>query len=100
MPGERKVFVALRDHLPEDYLVYYDIPVDGWYPDFIIIGPDLGLVVLEVKDRRLKSILEVTADRVRLRQTEGELEVWNPVRQVRNYLLRTVDAPCSRTVNG
>ena len=27
MPGERKVFVALRDHLPEDYLVYYDIPV-------------------------------------------------------------------------
>jgi hypothetical protein len=92
MPGERKVFVALRDHLPEDYLVYYDIPVDGWYPDFIIVGPDLGLVVLEVKDWRLKRILEVTADRVRLRQTEGELEVWNPVRQVRNYLLRIVDA--------
>jgi len=102
MPGERKVFVALRDHLPEDSLVYYDIPVDGWYPDFIIIGPDLGLVVLEVKDRRLKSILEVTADRVRLRQTEGELEVWNPVRQVRNYLLRTVDAlkRCPRLRSG
>jgi len=92
MPGERKVFVALRDHLPEDYLVYYDIPVDGRHPDFIIVGPDLGLVVLEVKDWRLKSILEVKSDRIRLRQAEGELEVWNPVRQVRNYLLRTVDA--------
>jgi hypothetical protein len=91
-PGERKVFVALRDHLPEDYLVYYDIAVDGRHPDFIIVGPDLGLVVLEVKDWRLKSILEVTADRVRLRQATGELEVFNPVRQVRNYLLRTVDA--------
>ena len=92
MPGERKVFVALRDHLPEDYLVYYDIPVDGRYPDFLIVGPDLGLVVLEVKDWRLKSILEVTADRVRLRQAKGgELEVGNPVRQVRDYLLRTVD---------
>jgi hypothetical protein len=91
-PGERRVFVALRDHLPEDYLVYYDIPVDGRHPDFIVVGPDLGLIVLEVKDWRLKSILEVTADRVRLRQGEGELEVWNPVRQVRNYLLRTVDA--------
>ena len=92
MPGERKVFVALRDHLPEDYLVYYDIPVDGRFPDFIIVGPDLGLVVLEVKDWRLKSILEVRADQIRLRQAEGELKVLNPVRQVRDYLLRTVDA--------
>lgn len=92
-PGERRVFVALRDHLPEDYLVYYDIAVDDRHPDFIIVGPDLGLVVLEVKDWRLKSILEVTADRVRLRQgKDGELEVGHPARQVRDYLLRTVDA--------
>jgi hypothetical protein len=48
--GERKVFVVLRDYLPEDYLVYYDISVQGRHPDFIIVGPDLGLVVLEVKD--------------------------------------------------
>ena len=89
--GERRVFVALRDHLPEDYLVYYDIAVDGRHPDFIVVGPDLGLVVLEVKDWRLKSILEITADRVRLRQATGELEVGHPVRQVRDYLLRTVD---------
>ncbi|MEX2223164.1 MAG: UvrD-helicase domain-containing protein [Candidatus Rokuibacteriota bacterium] len=95
-PGERRVFVALRDHLPEDYLVYYDIPVDGRHPDFIIVGPDLGLVVLEVKDWRLKSILAVAGDRVRLRQAKGELEVLNPVRQVRAYLLRTVDALKSR----
>ena len=92
MPGERKVFIALRDHLPEDYLVYYDIPVDGRHPDFIIVGPDLGLVVLEVKDWRLKNILEVRADQIRLRQAEGELNVVNPVRQVRDYVLRTVDA--------
>ena len=92
MPGKRKVFVALRDHLPEDYLVYYDIPVDGRHPDFIVVGPDLGLVVLEVKDWRLKSIVQITADQVKLRQAEGELDVLNPVRQVRDYLLRTVDA--------
>jgi hypothetical protein len=34
------VFVVLCDHLPEDYLVYYDIAVDGQHPDFIIVGPD------------------------------------------------------------
>lgn len=48
--GDRKVFVALRDHFPENCLVYYDIPVEGRYPDFIVVGPDLGLVLLEVKD--------------------------------------------------
>jgi len=42
MPGERKVFVALRDHLPEDYLVYYDIPVDGWYPGAQLPAQDGG----------------------------------------------------------
>lgn len=33
--GERHVFVALRDYLPEDYLVYYSIAVQARYPDFI-----------------------------------------------------------------
>jgi hypothetical protein len=91
MPGERKVFVALRDQLPEDYLVYYDIPVDGRHPDFIVVGPDLGLVILEVKDWRLNRIAVITADEIQLRRPEGPLTVKNPVRQVRDYMLRTVD---------
>ncbi len=91
MPGERKVFVALRDHLPEDYLVYYDIHVDGRHPDFIVVGPDLGLVILEVKDWRLNRIAEITVDEIQLRRSEGPLTVKNPVRQVRDYMLRTVD---------
>lgn len=91
MPGERKVFVALRDHLPEDYLVYYDISVDGRHPDFIVVGPDLGLVILEVKDWRLNRIAEITGDEVQLRQPQGQLTLKNPVCQVRDYALRTVD---------
>ncbi len=90
--GERKVFVALRDHLPEDYLVYYDIPVQGRHPDFIVVGPDLGLIVLEVKDWRLDSIAAVGGDGVVLRQTGGELTVKNPIQQAREYVLSTVDA--------
>ncbi|MDP2624037.1 MAG: 3'-5' exonuclease, partial [Actinomycetota bacterium] len=89
--GERKAFVALRDHLPDDYLVYYDIAVQGRHPDFVIVGPDLGLVVLEVKDWRLKSIAEVGAAGVRLLRPDGDLVVPNPIRQVRDYTLKTVD---------
>lgn len=90
-PGERRVFKALRDHLPEDYLVYYDIAIGGRHPDFVVIGPDLGLVVLEVKDWRLSSIGGVTEDGVVLRKESGESLVKHPVRQVREYVLMIVD---------
>jgi hypothetical protein len=90
-PGERKVFLALREHLPQDYLVYYDLSVSGRHPDFIIVGPDLGLVILEVKDWRLHSIAGATKDQVSLRQSQGEITVKNPLQQVREYALRTAD---------
>jgi hypothetical protein len=83
--------VALRDHLPDDYLVYYDIAIKGRHPDFVIVGPDLGLVVLEVKDWRLSSIVEVGPAGVRIRTADGELVVPDPIRQVRDYTLKTVD---------
>jgi hypothetical protein len=89
--GERKVFAAMRDHLPEDYLVYYDISVKGRHPDFVIVGPNLGLVVLEVKDWRLDSIGAVSGNDVVLRQAEGEIIKKNPIRQAREYVLNTVD---------
>ncbi|MEJ8546648.1 nuclease-related domain-containing protein, partial [Brevibacillus borstelensis] len=48
--GERMLFECLKNHLPSDYIVYYEPEIRGRRPDFVIIGPDLGLVVLEVKD--------------------------------------------------
>ncbi len=81
--GERKVFDALRDHLPEDYLVYYDIRVNGRHPDFVVIGPDLGLVVLEVKDWRLATIAGTTGEGVLLRTPGGDRIVRHPLRQAR-----------------
>jgi hypothetical protein len=97
-PGEHRVFKALRNRLPDDYLVYYDVAVQGRYPDFIIIGPDLGVIVLEIKDWRLKSIAAVNAEEVVLREGSGEKIVKHPVRQVREYCLRIVDALKRRTL--
>jgi len=89
--GERKVFEALRNHLPEDYLVYYNISVKGRYPDFIVVGPDLGVVALEVKDWRLGSIAAATRDGVVLREDGAERTLKNPVQQAREYILEAVD---------
>jgi hypothetical protein len=82
------VFAALREHLPEDYLVYYDTRVGDRYPDFTVIGPDLGVVVLEVKDWRLKSIVGVRPDSVVIKNSGGEHEVRSPVPQARQYTLK------------
>jgi len=96
--GERKVFEALRDNLPEDYLVYYNISVKGRYPDFIIVGPDLGVVALEVKDWRLDSIAAVTRDGVVLRENSIEHTLKNPVHQAREYILGAVDMLKTRSL--
>ncbi len=89
--GERKVFAALREYLPEDYLVYYDIRVGDRYPDFTVIGPDLGVVVLEVKDWRLKSIVGARPDGVVIKTNDGEHVLRSPVPQARDYTFRIVD---------
>jgi hypothetical protein len=89
--GERQVFGALRQHLPEDYLVYYNIRIGDRYPDFTLIGPDLGVVVLEVKDWRLKSIVGAQPDHVVIKTSDGEHVVRSPVPQARDYTIKIVD---------
>jgi hypothetical protein len=55
MPGERRVFEALAA-LPDDYTVCYRRLFPGrrhiQEPDFVVLGKDIGLIVLEVKDWR------------------------------------------------
>ena len=46
--GERKVF-ALLQQLPDEVIVYYEPVVADRYPDFIVIIPSVGLLVIEVK---------------------------------------------------
>ena len=46
--GERKVF-ALLQQLPDEVIVYYEPVVANRYPDFIVIIPSVGLLIIEVK---------------------------------------------------
>ncbi|KZL88607.1 DEAD/DEAH box helicase [Clostridium magnum] len=86
--GEKRLFKILKSNLPSDYTVWYDLRVNGRYPDFIILGPDLGSVVLEVKDWALSSI--ESADTVSY--TLNTLGVkTNPLKQARTYMFNMVD---------
>ncbi|MFT8312715.1 MAG: 3'-5' exonuclease [Clostridium sp.] len=86
--GEKRVFKILQNNLPEDYIVWYDIRVNERYPDFIVLGPDLGIVVLEVKDWSLNSIESANSNTYTL-STLGTKA--NPLRQAREYILNIVN---------
>src|SRR3954470_17424096 len=70
--GERLFFRTLKTFLPDDYIVYYEPEIQGKRPDFVIIGPDLGIVVLEVKDYTKNTLLQVNHDEWHIGATSEE----------------------------
>ena len=48
--GERRVLDALCEHLPEGWEIYIQPHLNGLRPDFVLLHPDVGISVLEVKD--------------------------------------------------
>ena len=59
-PGEKRLAERLEDKLDDDYLLWYDVPVgpQQLHPDFIVLHPSRGLLILEVKDFRLGTIVQ------------------------------------------
>ncbi|MDI4647845.1 3'-5' exonuclease [Cohnella hashimotonis] len=83
--GERLLFRTLEEYLPSDYMVYYEPEIEGRRLDFVIIGPDLGLVVLDVKDYTPAALLQVDHDQWQLHGAAGRVEiVRNPYNEARD----------------
>jgi hypothetical protein len=88
--GEKKVF-ALLQQLPDHVIVYYEPVVAERYPDFIVIIPSVGLLVIEVKGWYPNHILEATNAEVTI-NARGQREICkHPVRQARDYQHHLMD---------
>jgi len=83
--GERRFAQRLESHLEDDYLCWYDVPVGpkNMHPDFIVLNPRRGILVLEVKDWKLESIRAIDKSSVTLLTERG---------QMRESNLRSTDA--------
>jgi hypothetical protein len=91
--GERLLFRTLKTFLPDDYIVYYEPEIQGKRPDFVIIGPDLGIVLLEVKDYTRNTLLQINHDEWHLINSSGEQTVVkSPIKQARENTFHLVDA--------
>jgi hypothetical protein len=86
-PGERRFAQRLETSLEADYLCWYDVPVGTKYqhPDFVILHPRRGLLVLEVKDWKCDFIQRINPVSVSLLTPTGPKEVGNPLVQARQY---------------
>ncbi len=88
--GEKRVFSAL-ERLPENCLVYYEPVVQSRHPDLIALMPEIGVLVIEVKDWRLAEMSNVTAETVTINRRGKSETVQHPRRQARGYMLRLMD---------
>lgn len=92
--GERRLAERLEQKLDDDYLVWYDVPVGPKqaHPDFVVLHPRRGLLVLEVKDWRLETIRQVNRQTWEILPGGQPKNVINPIEQARHYAHQVVDA--------
>lgn len=85
--GEKKLAHALQQLLEDDYLCWYDVPLGprNLHPDFVILNPRRGLLILEVKDWKLETIQQIDRQQAVLRTPSGPKRSGNPLEQARQY---------------
>ncbi len=88
--GEKRVFSILQN-LPDDVEVYYEPVVGRRYPDFVVILPNAGLMIIEVKGWYPRHIVGFDNHEMRIRNAQSEAIEKHPLRQARDYMFGLMD---------
>jgi len=85
--GERLVYNAL-ERISDDYQIWPELPIQAGmerkHPDFVLLHPKWGVIVLEVKDRR--RIMSANPYKLVVRRRDGRRETEpNPVTIAKRY---------------
>ena len=92
--GERRLAERLEQKLEDDYLLWYDVPIGPkqTHPDFVVLHPRRGALILETKDWRLDTIRRATREYFEI-IPDGQLKaVMNPLQQARHCAIQVVNA--------
>src|SRR5262245_44287527 len=83
--GERRFAERLESKLEPDYLLWYDVPVGkkARHPDFIVLHPRRGALMLEIKDWRTDTIHSINPAQAALLTERGLVHELNPFEQAR-----------------
>jgi hypothetical protein len=93
-PGERRLAERLEQKLEDDYLLWYDVPVGPkqTQPDFVVLHPRRGVLILETKDWRLETIQKATRQYWEILDDGQTKVVKNPLAQARHGAIEVVNA--------
>ncbi len=90
--GERRLAERLESKLDDDYLLWYDVPMGpkNAHPDFCVMHPRRGILILEVKDWRLGTIQQADKQTWTIVPDGVPKAVINPLEQARQYAHQVV----------
>ncbi|THJ32451.1 DNA helicase II [Lampropedia aestuarii] len=91
--GERRFAERLTQKLEDDYLCWHNAPVGSMkvQPDFVVMHPRRGFLILEVKDWKLETILSLDATHATLLVNGHSKVVTSPMAQARFYTLQVAN---------
>jgi len=92
--GERRIAERMEQKLDDNYRIWFDVPVASMskYPDFVILHPSHGLLVLEVKDWGPNTVVRASPGDWTINGENGEKTVANPLEQARRYTIEMINA--------
>jgi hypothetical protein len=88
--GEKLFFEFLNRNLPEEWEIYVQPPLNGFRPDFVVLHPEVGVGIFEVKDWDL-SLYSARNGEIRVRNASGLVRVRNPLNQLLLYENQTFE---------
>ena len=85
--GEKRLAERLLEKLEDDYLLWYDVPIGhtNSHPDFIVLHPHRGILILEVKDWKPTTIRDANKQSFEIFISSGIKHEINPLEQARQY---------------
>lgn len=92
--GERRLADRLQQKLDDDCLLWWDVPVGPKQtrPDFVLIHPRHGALILETKDWRLDTIQRATREIFEILAEGRTKVVLSPLQQARHCAIQVVNA--------
>ena len=91
--GERRLAERLEQKLDADYLLWHNVPIGPkqTHPDFVVLHPRHGLLVLETKDWHLSTIQRATRQTWDILADGIPKTVINPLAQARHCAIQVVN---------